>query len=103
MKIKKKINLLSTFHVVVESDINKTDTQSQLVNLLAVFFGASQVALVVKDLPATAGDRRHQFDPWVWKIPWRRKWQPTPGQRSEEPGRLQSMGSQRVRLKQFST
>ena len=18
------------------------------------------------------------FDPWVWKIPWRRKWQPTP-------------------------
>jgi len=23
--------------------------------------------------------RRHRFDPWVWKIPWRRKWQPTPG------------------------
>ena len=25
--------------------------------------------------------RRHRrcgFDPWVWKIPWRRKWQPTP-------------------------
>ena len=25
--------------------------------------------------------RRHKrcrFDPWVWKIPWRRKWQPTP-------------------------
>ena len=22
--------------------------------------------------------RRHGFDPWVWKIPWRRKWQPTP-------------------------
>ena len=21
--------------------------------------------------------RRHQFDPWVGKIPWRRKWQPT--------------------------
>ena len=18
------------------------------------------------------------FDPWVWKIPWRRAWQPTP-------------------------
>ena len=21
---------------------------------------------------------RHRFNPWVWKIPWRRKWQPTP-------------------------
>jgi len=22
--------------------------------------------------------RRHGFNPWVRKIPWRRKWQPTP-------------------------
>ena len=22
--------------------------------------------------------RNHGFDPWVGKIPWRRKWQPTP-------------------------
>ena len=22
--------------------------------------------------------RRHRFNPWVGKIPWRRKWQPTP-------------------------
>ena len=22
--------------------------------------------------------RRHEFSPWVGKIPWRRKWQPTP-------------------------
>jgi len=22
--------------------------------------------------------RRFRFDPWVGKIPWRRKWQPTP-------------------------
>ena len=22
--------------------------------------------------------RRCEFDPWVWKIPWRRAWQPTP-------------------------
>ena len=40
--------------------------------------GASQVVLVVKNLPAKAGDMRHEFDPWVRKIPWRRKWQPTP-------------------------
>ena len=22
--------------------------------------------------------KRHRFDPWVEKIPWRRAWQPTP-------------------------
>ena len=22
--------------------------------------------------------KRYGFDPWVWKIPWRRAWQPTP-------------------------
>ena len=22
--------------------------------------------------------KRHGFDPWVGKLPWRRKWQPTP-------------------------
>ena len=40
---------------------------------------ASQVALVVKNLPASAADGRDVgFNPWVRKIPWRRKWQPTP-------------------------
>ena len=39
---------------------------------------ASQVKLVVKNLPANAGDTRHCFNPWVWKMPWRRAWQPTP-------------------------
>ena len=34
--------------------------------------------LAVKNLPANAGDIRQGFDPWVGKIPWRRKWQPTP-------------------------
>ena len=48
-------------------------------------------------------DRSHRFGPWVGKIPWRRQWQPTsgflPGKSlwTEEPGGLQSMGSQRVR------
>ena len=56
--------------------------------------------------------RRCRFDPWVGKIPWRRKWHPTPvflpgkshGQRNlvgyspwtKKPGKLQAMGSQRV-------
>ena len=33
---------------------------------------------MVKNLPANAGDvKRHGFDPWVGKIPWRRAQQPT--------------------------
>ena len=65
----------------------------------------SQVALVVNNLPATAGDGRDvRSNPGsgrynleeettshsnilAWKIPW-----------TEGPGRLQSMGPQRVRL-----
>ena len=46
--------------------------------------------------------KRHErpgFHPWHGKIPWRRKWQPTPVflpeiPWTEEPGRLQSKGSQ---------
>ena len=35
--------------------------------------------LVVKNLSAYAGDTRDRgFSPWVGKILWRRKWQPTP-------------------------
>ena len=42
-------------------------------------YWASQVALLVKNPPATAGRRKRLgFDPWAGKIPWRRKWQPTP-------------------------
>ena len=46
--------------------------------------------------------RRPGFDPWVGKIPWRRKWQTHSSTLAwripwrEEPSRLQSMGSQRV-------
>ena len=46
--------------------------------------------------------KRHGFDPWVGKIPWRRAWQPTPvfwpgdSPWAEEPGRLQFIESQRV-------
>ena len=36
------------------------------------------MVLVVKNPPANAEDVRHEFDPWVGKIPWRRAWQPTP-------------------------
>ena len=40
--------------------------------------GASQVALVVKNTLANAGDAGDNgFDCWVRKIPWRREWLPT--------------------------
>ena len=65
--------------------------------------GAFQMALVVKNPPASAGDMRRRFDLrhrsgrspggghgnplgiFVWRIP-----------RTEQPGGLQSMGSQRI-------
>ena len=45
--------------------------------------------------------RCHRFDSSVGKIPWRRAWQPTPVflpwriSWTEEPGRLQSLGSKK--------
>ena len=57
--------------------------------------------------PASQCRRRntYRFDPWVGKIPWRWKWQLASSilawkiPWTEEPGGLQSMGSQRVRHK----
>ena len=61
---------------------------------------ASLVAQMMKNSPATR-------ETWIWslgwEVPWRRAWQPTPvflpgeSPQAEEPGRLQSMGLQRVR------
>ena len=54
---------------------------------------------MVKNLPANAGDG---FDPWVRKIPLKKKMSTHPSMLAweipwtEEPGRLQSMGSQRI-------
>ena len=37
------------------------------------------MALVIKNPLTSAGNlKRHGFDPWVGRIPWRRKQQPTP-------------------------
>ena len=48
-------------------------------------------------LPMQETFKRHQLDPWVWKIPWRRARQPTPVLLPGEspfcsPGGLQSLG-----------
>ena len=64
----------------------------------------SSVVLAVKNLPASTGDTRDTgLIPDLGRFPCRRKWQPhwqyscLKMPRTEEPGRLQSMGSQRVR------
>ena len=68
---------------------------------LYIYRMTSLVAQTVKSVCLQCG--RPGLDPWVRKIPWRRRWQPTPvllpGKIPwvEEPGRLQSTGSQRVR------
>ena len=36
------------------------------------------MAQQVKNLPANAGDTGDSFEPWIRKIPWKRKWQPAP-------------------------
>ena len=56
-----------------------TVTKTKTLTLLQHYYLASQMAQVVKNLPASAGDvKRCRLDPWVGKIPWSRKRQPTP-------------------------
>ena len=52
--------------------------QSKFLLLKPTVDRVSQVALVVKNLPANAGDVRHGFNSRVERISWRKAWQPTP-------------------------
>jgi len=67
-----------------------------MINIEMGFSGGS----VSKESACNAGDLG--FTPLVGRFPWRRAWQSTPvllpgkAPWTEEPGRLQSMGSQRV-------
>ena len=61
------------------------------VNLIFIFKSYYQMALVVKNLLANAGDARdRRFDPRVWNIPWSRKWHSTP---VFLPGKFHGQGS----------
>ena len=63
---------------------------------------------VVKNLPAM---RRHEFNPWVRKIPWKKKWQSTPaflpeeshGQRSLRGGLCSPWGHKELDMVEHST
>ena len=53
---------------------SKIEDQAYLTKVIKGFPSGS----VVKNPPAVRELRRHGFDPWVGKTPWRRAWQPTP-------------------------
>ena len=74
--------------------------------MLPKFVRASQVVLVEKkkSVCQCRRNKRSRFDPWVRNIPWRRDGNPLQypvlsgkSPWTEEPGRLQSIGSQRVK------
>ena len=46
------------------------------INLLGKIWGFSGGSVVKEKIHLLY--RRPEFDPWVRKIPWRRKWQPAP-------------------------
>ena len=76
--ILKFFELIKTESFVDETEANDPNVHIKLsdkVGLLGETHGASQVVLMVKNLPAM---RRLGFHPWVRKIPWGKKWQPTP-------------------------
>ena len=70
--------LQSSMDIVCQK--NKTHLCFWILNILNIM-----LIYVWTDLPWWLSDkefachcRRSRFDPWVRKIPWRRKWQPTP-------------------------
>ena len=62
--------LLTIIHKIV---LYKVLDRNWLFHILLGYFWASSVAQLVKNLPDDVGDMRHRPDPWVGKIPWRRK------------------------------
>ena len=75
----------ATVHGVSETDMTELLSLTHS-SLEEGFPGGS----AVKNLPAM--QKLQETNPWVWKVPWRRAWQPTPvflpgeshGQRSME-------------------
>ena len=50
----------------------------ELDTLVPSIYGGVPGSSAVKHPPAIQETQETRFDPWVRKIPWRRKWQPTP-------------------------
>ena len=58
---------------------NKNHHQQNSAILVIIFtHKAFSGGSAVKNLPAMQGPQEMWLNPWIGKIPWRRKWQPTP-------------------------
>ena len=57
-----------------EWDTTERQSTAQHVSMYMGFPGGS----AVKNAPVMQETQEMQFDPWDWKISWRRAWQPTP-------------------------
>ena len=94
-----------------EQVLLREDVVIHKMNFLAYYFFLLVIPIILVFPGGTCGKeptcqyrrhKRHEFDPWVGKIPWRRAWQPTPvflpreSLWTEEPGGLQFMGLQRI-------
>ena len=63
----------------VEASVTGQDyVMMNVVNNGRVFRLCSKPSLVAQRLKHLLQSQRAGFNPWVGKIPWRRKWQPTP-------------------------
>ena len=79
-KVKRSYPMIHSFsfRYAVKRNANICSDKNSYMNIHLYLCVASQLALMVKNPPANAGDiKRHRFNPWVGEIPWRRKWQPT--------------------------
>ena len=85
-------------HKVIVSELNNTYSIKYSMSGVGFPGGASGKESACQYRRA----KRHGFDPWARKIPWKTSWEPTPilspeeSPWTEEPDRLQSMGCQRV-------
>ena len=52
-----------------------------------LFDGGKKGHLMTSGKESVCPCKKFGFDPWVGKIPWRRKWQPTPVFLAEKPHR----------------
>ena len=55
-----------------------TELETAPLNIFAVVLCWHEASLVVQTVSVCLQCERPGFDPWIGKIPWRRKWQPTP-------------------------
>ena len=75
--------LCAVVHGVAKSQTRLNDwTELNWTEAIIALKGGFPCGSVVKNPPANAGDR---FDPWVEKMPWRRKWQLTIDSFRENP------------------